>query len=109
MQKSSRKFIDIESISMLELFKMTEGSVGLYMPALDENGSYHHPIKVISTNAKSYASKVNKKCIVESMVMMSDLATRDLPKPSKLVKITVMPENYISQKGNLHLNAQTTK
>jgi hypothetical protein len=109
MNESNSKFIELESIPMKDLFKQPSETFGFYIPAPDENGDVSNSIARLSANAKAYGVKQNKKSVIESIIVMSDLVGKQLPSLSKMVKITVKSHDYISEKGSIYLQAQKAK
>lgn len=60
MQQSRSKYVELESISLTELFKLESGAVGLYFPAKDEDGKVRQSLVRLASQAKSLCDYFKK-------------------------------------------------
>lgn len=106
MNISKSKFVALESIPLVELFKKEVGSMGLYLPLPDDNGSYAASVAKIASNAKAYAVKADKKCVVSTILCLENVEGEELPITSKMLKITVTEKGSLTLAGERYIKAK---
>jgi len=107
MTPSKSGYIDLESVPLRALFQRETGSVAFYVPAQDDSGSVKASIVRISSAAKSYAVRNDKRCLVQTVLLLENDEDSELPSPSKLVKVTVRDKDDISASGERYLTANS--
>ena len=106
MQISDSKFIALESIALCDLFKLEAGAVGLYIPNPDDEGRIRNNIAKISANAKAYAVKAGKKCVVNTIMCLEHEGESELPFASKMLKVTVTDKESLTLGGERYMKAR---
>ena len=105
MKKSSSKYISLESISLVDLFKEEAGAIGIYFPEITNDRSMRETIAKISAQAKAYASHANKKCVVKSVVTLEQDDANDSPIAFKYLKVVVTPPDEFTAAGMAYMKS----
>lgn len=106
---SNSKYVELESIPLCDLFKLAPGSVGFYVPTKNSKGCLRESIAKLSAQAKAYAIKAGKKCVVKTLLTLETDEDADLPTASKLVKITVTDKDEFTAAGMRYMSANNGK
>lgn len=109
MQQSRSKYVELESISLTELFKLEPGAVGLYFPAKDEDGKVRQSLVRLASQAKSLATTSKKRCLLQTLMVIENSTEGDIPPPVRMLKVTVKSADEISPSGERYLAAQKRK
>lgn len=109
MQQSRSKYVELESISLAELFKLDPGAVGLYFPAKDEEGKVRGSLVRLASQAKSLATTSKKRCLLQTLMVIENSAEGDIPPPTRMLKVTVKSADEYSPKGERYMAAQKRK
>lgn len=107
MKISRSKYIDLESIPLSDLFKEDPGATGFYIPAAGGDMSMREAIAKISAQAKAYAVRANKKCVVKSIITLEQDDDNELPTTGKILKVVVTPAGEFSPGGELYMKSIT--
>ena len=99
MQASKSDQILLESVPLKDLFKRDPGSLGLYIPVVDEAGSTQASITRISSHAKSLACRNAKRCEIRTLLIMQNEQERERPVPLSMLQITVRSVRDMSSQG----------
>ena len=105
MKVSRSKYIDLESIPLGDLFKEDPGATGFYIPAAGGDMSMREAIAKISAQAKAYAVRANKKCVVKSIITLEHDDDTELPATGKILKVVVTPAGEFSPAGELYMKS----
>lgn len=105
MNLSKSQFIGWESVPLANLFKRDPGSIGLYIPVAGTDGTFKSSIARISSAAKSYAVRNNKRCLINTLLVLRTEQGEDLPRPSKMVQIVVTASDELSPQGERYTKA----
>lgn len=109
MQQSRSKYVELESISLTELFKLEPGAVGIYFPAKDEDGKVRLSLVRLASQAKPLATASKKRCLLQTLMVIESSSDGEIPPPARVLKVTVKSADDISPSGERYMAAQKRK
>ncbi len=105
MQQSSSRYIELESVPLRELFTRAPGSIGVYLPSRGEDGKVQKSFASIASQAKALACKMNKRSVLQTLLVIENSVEGDVPAPVRMLKVTVTPEGEYTKRGERYIAA----